>query len=162
MPWSPPDWITIICSTCVCPWRASEASGGAECSCTVIYISKMAHIIPQFSEFKVLCCFVCFFTFRALHSMGPGYLRDHFFPFISTCPINSSRRYMLWVMSQKELYQSGPKRCVFSAVSICSLEHHSPWGEVSPISISLPESLENIFPSTLEISWQACKVLDWS
>ncbi|KAM6455405.1 protocadherin alpha-5-like isoform 1-T1 [Liasis olivaceus] len=43
-------------------------------------------------QFKVLVM-----TYKALHGMEPGYLRDHLSPLTSTQPIRSSRKGMLWV-----------------------------------------------------------------
>lgn len=53
-------------------------------------------------QFKMLVI-----TYKVLHDMGLGYLRDHLYPDTSTCPIRYRRRGMFWVPSTKEPHLRG-------------------------------------------------------
>ncbi|KAM6466454.1 uncharacterized protein PHA67_012250 [Liasis olivaceus] len=62
-------------------------------------------------QFKVLAI-----TFKALHGMGPGYLRDHLTPITSTQPTQSGREGMLQTLSARECWLARPRRRAFSAI----------------------------------------------
>lgn len=89
-----------------------EASTGAKCSCTG---SKGNTIICELHWLPV-CLWVqlkvLVIIFKALHVLGPGYLKNCLFPVVSTCPIHSGRKGI-----DQRMLAGGEKNCVFSAVA---------------------------------------------
>ena len=89
----------------------------------VLGAPRRAHITPLLCELHWLpVCFwvqfkVLVITFKALHGMGPGYLKDRLVPIRSTCPTQACKEGMLRTRSTKEFHLVGSWRRAFSAVA---------------------------------------------
>lgn len=70
----------------------------------------VATLLP--GQFKVLVLIL-----KALHGIGPGYLKDHFPPVVAICFISSGRRVILRVPLIKELCLVRSRRRTFLAMT---------------------------------------------
>lgn len=118
----------------------------------------MEHITPLFHELHWLPVFfwvkfnVLVLSFKALHGIRPGYLRDCLFPFISVHSIRLIRRGILWVLST-EFHLVGSRWHAFYAVAFALWNiiplPPCPPSEVGSISACLPKNLSNCSSSTV-------------
>lgn len=71
----------------------------------VLGIRRMAHVTPLLRELHWLpvCLWVqlkvLVISFKALHVMDPGYLKNHLIPLGLACPTSAGRGGMLWAPS---------------------------------------------------------------
>ncbi|KAF7247022.1 putative RNA-directed DNA polymerase from transposon BS [Varanus komodoensis] len=64
------------------------------------------------AQFKVLVI-----TYKALNSLGPGYLKERLRPYLPSCPLRSAAEALLWEPSVKDIRRLNTRRRAFSAVA---------------------------------------------
>ena len=110
---------------------AARVVMGATWSSHVTPLLRELHWLPVVFRvrFKVLVT-----TFRALHGLGPGYLRDRLLPSTASHrPVRSHREGLLQVPSAKQCWLSAPRGRAFSVGA------PTIWNELPPEIRRIPD-----------------------